>query len=250
MLRFLASALIALPLTWFTATSAMAGDVLKLAALAGWPPYSDAELPGQGFSNDLVVQAMKRAGYTVEVTVMPWARALELTQAGDYDILPSAWYSKERDALLKFSEPIATNRIVFVHNAGEPFEFHSLNDLKGKVVGVQSAATYGPEFMASDLFKREPVTEPLLSLKKVAAGRIDLTLDDELVTKYTINTKIPELASQLALTKGALSENGLYVTFSRKRPDVEKLAADFNKALADMKADGTYDKLLAAHKMN
>lgn len=250
MLRSLAWALIALPLTLSVSAPALAGDTLKLAALVGWPPYSDQGLPENGFSNDLVVEAMKRAGHTVEVTIMPWNRALELTQAGDYDVLPSTWYNEERNARLKFSEPYAINRVVFVHHVERPFDFQSLNDLKGKVVGIQIGATYDKEFSASDLFRRELVSEPLLNLKKVAAGRIDLTLDDELVTKYNINTKVPELLSQLALTKGALSEDKLYVTFSRKRPDADKLAADFNKALADMKADGTYDKLLAKHKMN
>lgn len=250
MLRSLAWALIALPLAWLAVTPAQAGEAIKVAALSGWPPYSDEGLPGDGFSNDLVAEAMTRAGYTVQVTVMPWNRALNLAETGEYDALPSIWYSKERDALLKFSDPYAVNRIVFIYKAGHPFEFHSLDDLKGKTVGIQIGASYGKDFETSTLFKREGTPEPLLNIKKVAAGRIDLTLDDELVTRYNINTKIPELASQLALTKGALSEEKLYVAFSRKRPDVDKLVADFNKELAAMKADGSYQKLLAKHKMN
>lgn len=250
MLKYLGRLAIALSMVWCAAGQAQAGETLKLAALSDYAPYSGDNLPGYGFSNDLTVQVMKRMGYTVQVTVMPWNRALEAVKAGEYDILPTVWYNKDRESFLKYSEPFAVNRLVFVHRADQPFEFHSLDDLKGKTVGTVFGYAYDPNFLSSNLFKREEVKDIVLNLKKVAAGRIDLTLDDELVLKYLIQTQAPDLQSKLALTKGALTENKLYVAFSRKRPDADKLAADFNKGLAELKADGTYAKILAAHKMN
>lgn len=248
--RFFARLFVALSFVWLAGAQAQAGETLKLAALSDYAPYSGDNLPGYGFSNDLTVQVMKHMGYTVEVTVMPWSRALDLVKSGQYDILPTVWYNKDRESFLKYSEPLSVNRLVFVHRSDQPFDFHSLDDLKGKTVGTVFGYAYDPSFLSSPLFKREEVKDIVLNLKKVAAGRIDLTLDDELVLKYLIQTEAPELASKLALTKGALTENKLYVAFSRKRPDADKLAADFNKGLADLKADGTYAKLLEKHKMN
>ncbi len=230
-------------------TQAARAETLHAAALTNYAPYSDSSLPGKGFSNDLLVQAMQRAGYTVEVEMMPWGRALELTTKGDTDILPSAWYNQERAKSLIYSKPFATNRIVFVKRADDPFEFKSLADLKGKSVGIVIDYAYDKDFLAGTDYKLEKARDILSNLKKVAEGHVDLTLDDELTLTNIINTQAPDLKGKLALTHGAMAENPLYITFSRARPDAQKWADAFDKALADMRADGSYDRILAAHGM-
>jgi polar amino acid transport system substrate-binding protein len=45
----------------------------------------------------------------------------------------------------------------------------------------------------------------------------------------------------------SLSENSLHVLVSLKRADHQQIVMDFDKAIADMKADGTYDKLIKLH---
>jgi polar amino acid transport system substrate-binding protein len=222
---------------------------LTVAACANYAPYSDAALPDFGFSNDLTAEIMREAGYDVSVTVLPWIRALEGTEAGTFDILPSAWYSDERAQSLLFSDPIAMSRLVFVKPAGSPFEYRSIDELKGLTIGIVAGYAYNPAFLASPLFQRPAVTDILLNLKMVAARRIDLTLDDELTLRFIINSRAPELAPQLALTHGVLSEQPLYVTFSRKRPDAQRLAAIFNAGLARMRGDGRYQRLLVKHRM-
>jgi polar amino acid transport system substrate-binding protein len=45
----------------------------------------------------------------------------------------------------------------------------------------------------------------------------------------------------------SLSENSLHILVSLKNPDHEKIVADFDNAIAAMKADGSYDKLFKLH---
>ncbi len=40
---------------------------------------------------------------------------------------------------------------------------------------------------------------------------------------------------------------GIHIGVSRENPDHEKIAADFNKAIADMKKDGSYDLIVSRH---
>lgn len=224
-------------------------ESVTIAGCENYAPYSDVALPGNGFANDLTVQIMKAAGYEVSVLVLPWVRALDGTEAGTFDILPSAWYTEERAQMLLFSEPIAMSRLVFVKPADSPFEFHTLQDLAGLRVGIVSGYTYEPEFLASPLFQRLAVSDVLQNLRRVATRHIDLTLDDELTLRFIIHSRAPELAPVLAMTRGVLAEQGLFVTFSKQRPNAAKLLADFNAGLARMRADGSYQNLLSVHQM-
>ena len=224
-------------------------ETVAIAGCENYAPYSDAALPGDGFANDLTAQIMRQAGYEVSVTMLPWIRALEGTETGAFDILPSAWYTEDRARTLLFSTPIAMSRLVFVKPAGSPFEFRSLDDLTGLTVGTVAGYAYDPDFLASALFQRPAVTDIVLNLRMVAARRIDLTLDDELTLRFIIHSRAPELAPLLALTGSALTQQPLFVAFSKKRPDAERLLAAFNAGLARMHADDSYQKLLALHQM-
>ena len=247
-LRLIARSLAA-ALALLSAAGTARAEGLSIAACANYAPYSDAALPENGFASDLAQQIMREAGYAVTVAVIPWVRALETTEGGGFDMLVPVWRTEERAQLMMFSNPIAQSRLVFVKPAGSPFEYSSLDDLRGLSVGIVTGYAYDAAFLASPLFQRPAVNDIVLNLKMVAAHRINLTLDDELTLRFIIRTKAPELASQLALTQGVLSEQPLYVTVSRKRADAEQLIAAFNAGLARMRRDGRYAQLLVKHEM-
>ena len=46
-----------------------------------------------------------------------------------------------------------------------------------------------------------------------------------------------------------LSENSLHILVSLKNPDHAKIVAGFDREIAKMKADGSYDRLLREHGM-
>jgi len=229
---------------------ARADDVLIAATLDDFPPYCGQALPNFGFSNDLVVQAMGRTGHKVTVVFVPWARALSGAMDGYYDILPSVWYSPERGNALLFSEPYVVSRLVFVTRKDSPFDYTRLEDLAGKTVGIVNGYEYGKAFRTSTLFTRDVANSTVLNLTRVAAGRIDLTVEDELTLRYLFKTTALDLANRLVLSRGALSEQEMHMAVSKKRVDAGRLVADFNQGLAQMKQDGSYDALLVVHKLD
>jgi polar amino acid transport system substrate-binding protein len=228
---------------------AQARERLTAAALTDWEPYSDEHLPNYGFDNDLLIEAMERAGYDVKIVMLPWSRALQGATDGEYDILPSIWYTPERAEKLVYSKPFATNRLRFVKPIGSNFDYRKLEDLKGMHVGTLNAYAYPIEFLNSALFFREPVSTLVQNLKKLAMGRIDVAVDDELTLKYVLNTKASDIADKLSFAKGVLSENQLYVGFAKKRKDAAELASAFNRGVAAMRMDGSYEALLKKHHM-
>jgi polar amino acid transport system substrate-binding protein len=231
-----------------TTTATQAAD-LKVAALTGWPPFSGKDLPGKGFSNDVVKTALERMGHTVTVKMMPWARALKMTQAGKYEVLPSVWHSEERAKTLAFADPIAQNKIVFLKRKDDDFQYAGLDSLSGKTVGIVQGYDYSEKFLNDEGFSRQKANSLMTNVRKVLGGRIDLTLGDELVARYAINQEIPERADQIAYTDEGLSKKDLHVTFSRKLDNSDELVSAFNAELAEMREDGTYDEILARHKL-
>jgi polar amino acid transport system substrate-binding protein len=223
--------------------------VVRLATLEDYAPYSAADRPDMGFAPDVFVQAMRRRGHVVSVEVMPWARALEAVREGRFHALTSVWHSAERENFLLFSQPFALQRLVFVRRAGSVFDFRRLEDLRGRRVGTVYGFFYQPDFMAASFIQRQEAPNVLTNLRLLAADRIDLTLDDEGLLRFLLNTQLPELRPHLELTQGALTENPLYMGFSRVLPEGYALVEDFNAGLRDLQADGTYSRLLEKHAM-
>jgi polar amino acid transport system substrate-binding protein len=238
----------AMALTLTFGASAHAAD-FTIAALKGWPPFSGKELPNKGFSNDVTQTALERMGHSATIRVMPWARALEMTKRGKFEVLPSVWYSDERAKKLKFTDPIASNRIVFIKNKNDTFEFDGVESLTGKSVGIVQDYDYSDKFLSAENFERQKANSLKINLRKLLGGRVDLTLGDEFVAKYAMNKNMPDRADQVAYTEGALSEKDLHVTFSRKLDNVDNLVKNFNQELEAMREDGTYDDILERHKL-
>jgi polar amino acid transport system substrate-binding protein len=86
------------------------------------------------------------------------------------------------------------------------------------------------------------------NLLKLTQGRIDLTLDDSRVLDYEINQFMPNRRSELVYLSKPLAIQGIRIGVSRENPEHAQIVADFNKAMAEMKKDGTYKKIIDKHK--
>ena len=60
-------------------------DTVTSLATTEWPPYVSQNLANNGFASEVITQAFTRVGYTVELSFMPWQRALEKVEVGQYD---------------------------------------------------------------------------------------------------------------------------------------------------------------------
>lgn len=224
--------------------SAPAWSETITAAADPYPPFADPSLPKQGISLQIIRAAYATQGYTVEMHFVPWARALDGVKNGEYDILPNAWWTQKRAAFLLFSKPYLKNEIKFIKRKGDPFEYHGLGSLTGKTVGIVRGYGYGDEFLNATNFNRPEVVEVLQNIKKLVLGRIDLTLEDEVVARWIIKHNAPALLQQIEFTQNALSTQQLHVTSGLKNPRHKAIIEAFNKGLVTIKANGTFDKIL------
>lgn len=220
---------------------------LKIAGSV-WPPYIVDKGAEKGAATALVSEIFKRAGYQTEITIETWPRTLEGTSAGIYDVIISAWYTKQREAKFQFTDPYFVNTIQFVKRKDAPIDFKSYQDLKGLVIGVVNGYAYGDEFDNAQGILKLPANHLIQNLLMLQQGRIDLTLGDKWVVRNELTEYFPTAIKDFAFLGKPVATRTLHAAVSRARPDHDKIVKDFNQALKAMKADGTYEKILDRYR--
>jgi polar amino acid transport system substrate-binding protein len=221
-------------------------EKLRIAADV-WPPFTDARLPGNGLATELVSTAMKRAGHLVEYVEVPWARALRGVQLGEYDLIVSAWYSDERAGYGQFSQPYLTNRVLFLKRKGSAVDYRGVADLRRYSIAVVRGYSYLPAFDADASLRRVPVMGFQMGARMLAAGRVQLTLEDELVARFYLKRELQGISEQLEFLPRSLAENGLHILVRRSHPRHQQLVEGFDRAIQAMREDGTYQAIFARH---
>ncbi|TVT86604.1 ABC transporter substrate-binding protein [Pseudomonas sp. H3(2019)] len=223
-------------------------EKLRLVADA-WPPFTDATLVNGGVATDIVSTALARAGYASDFEQVPWARALLGVGEGRYDVLVNAWFNEERTHIGQFSSEYLLNRIRFLKRKDTPIEYNNLQQLHTYPVAVVRGYAYSPEFDGDIALQKVQVHSFPMAVRMLAADRVKLTLEDEYVARYYLARESPKVRNAVEFLPNPLSENSLHILVSLKHPDHEQIVAGFDREIAAMKADGSYERLLRQHGM-
>ena len=225
-------------------TSSALADVVT-AAQDPWPPFVNSS-GDPGISVDIVSAALATQGHQLEMKIMPWSRAMNEVKNANIDLLVATWFTEERATYLHYSDHYAINQVKFITLASDRFEYQGLDSLSGKSVGIARGYGYGDDFSSAANFRRPEANDLIANLKKLATKRIDMTLDDEIVARAQMAENGLD-ASAFRFTRNALSENKLFVTSGTANSRGQRLIDAFNKGLAEIKQNGTYDQIMAKY---
>ncbi|WP_263143290.1 transporter substrate-binding domain-containing protein [Pseudomonas sp. RIT-PI-AD] len=212
-----------------------------------WPPFTDVSLPSGGLAKELVVTVLQRAGYASEYVQVPWARVLRGLRADDYDVVVSAWYDPERAEYGLFSDPYLINRLRFFQRREAGIHFERLPDLYTYSIAVVRGYAYEQAFDRDTQLLKVPVVDFAMAVRMLAAGRLDLAVEDERVAQYHLQRELKGLGELLEPLPHPLSENGLHILVRRDHPQAQRIVEDFNRTLKDMRADGSYAAIFKRH---
>lgn len=231
-------------------TSVSGGALVPLVAAADpWPPYIDDKHPMGGVSVQIADAALRTQGYTVSNRIMPWARALEETKFARIDVILDAWWSQERSEYFMYSRPYINGPIKFLKRKGDPFKYSDLSSLKGKSIALVNNYAYGDEFLNATHYERALVTNFLQAAYMLSLGRVDLTLENELVARSRLSIEAPEIFNKIEFVDKPLSDNYVYMIASYKHPQHLKIIGAFNKGLEKILENGTYQKIMQENKL-
>ena len=160
------------------------------------------------------------------------------------EALLGAYYNDERAAKMRYSDTIAKTDMLFFTLKGSPIVYRGIEDLRPYTVGTIIAADYPAEFNAAQFIRKEPVPDHVTNIRKLLGGRIDLFVEKKYVVLNTLRTQFPADAERIEALPVPLRENRYFNAFSRAFPENERITADFNKGLALIIADGTYEAIM------
>jgi polar amino acid transport system substrate-binding protein len=206
-----------------------------------FPPmgFRDEQNNIVGLDVDLAKEAAKRLGAAVEFKPIDWsAKEAELNGKRVDALWNGLTITEERKKNIAFTSPYLKNRQIVVVAANSPIK--NKVDLAGKIVGVQDGST------AVEAVKNDPASQTFKELKKfgdnvtalldLTTGRLDAVVVDEVVGRYYLAKK-PTDYVVLGQDFGD-EEYGVGV-----RKDDTELLARLEKAIDDMKQDGTAAKI-------
>lgn len=224
--------------------SSLSAQIVLKSACDPWPPFVDPENPKEGLSLEITRAAFATQGYQVKHDYQPWARAMKNLKEGKIDIIVDTYINEERKKTLEFSDPYAKVEIKFIKLKNSDFEFNGLKSLDGKTIGVIRGYSYGQEFDKATNFKKQEVSNLYQNIKKLVAGRIDLTLECEIIARVGIAQKDAQLLEEISFTQNTLSSNDLYISSGKANPKHQEIIAAFNKGLKKIKENGTYAAIM------
>ena len=219
-----------------------AGQSMSLAC-NNFPPHK-IEQPADdglaGFDIDIVSEALKRAGFSAETSFMPWKRALEMTERGDYDGLCSCSYTKDREATLLFSKELGAVSVgLFARSEDALAGIASVADLKGRKVATVSGYNLEAELITAGA-EVEATASDKNALDMLVGGNVDLFYGYELTTEHFIASD----PRSTAISYKEIGRNPYYFCLSRAMPGAEAAMRGFNRSLAEMDKDGSIKRIL------
>ncbi|WP_442595735.1 amino acid ABC transporter substrate-binding protein [Neobacillus sp. D3-1R] len=192
-----------------------------------------------GFDIDLAKAAAKEMEKEVVFQPIDWSTKESELSSGRIDLIWNGYtITDERKEKVLFTKPYLKNAQVIVTKADS--EISKMDDLTGKVVGVQSLSSASDALNANDIkSKIKEVTEfkdNVLALSDLKIGRIDAVVIDQIVADYYMTKE----ADTYKLLDESLApeEYGIGV-----KKGNEKLLNELQKALDKINQNGTAAKI-------
>lgn len=203
-----------------------------------YPPmeYRDEKNNLVGFDIDFGNAIGKKLGLKVEWVPTAFDGILPALKSSKFDaILASLSVTEKRKQEIGFSEPYIMGGPIIITKKDNT-SIKKAEDLKGKVVGVQLGST-GENAVETlggvkEVKKYDKIPQALLDLN---AGRLEAVVADDQVGRYYIG-----LDANKYIVAGKLAEEPFGIGF---RKEDKALTDAVQKAIDDLKADGTLSKI-------
>jgi polar amino acid transport system substrate-binding protein len=225
---------------------APAARVYVVGTDAAYAPFESQNEKGEivGFDIDVVKAAAAKAGIEVKFVNTPWEGIFNNLAQGDRDMVASAvTITDERKQTMDFSTPyFDAQQLIAVPTKSKIAKFDDLIKLK---VGVQTGTT-GDEAVSKSLGKTNANIKRFestpLALKELEAGGVDAVVaDNGVVINYVNNNAGGKFKT---VTDSAFAPEQYGIAIKKGNTELKTL---MDKGLADIKTDGTYDKIYAQY---
>lgn len=212
--------------------------VIKIGTEGTYAPFTYHDDTGKlvGFDVEIGEAVAERLGVKAEFVEGKWDGLIAGLDAKRYDVvINQVGITEERKAKYDFSQPYVASKAALIVREDNA-DITDFAHLSGKKAAQSLTSNYGKmaqeagaEIVATDGFDQ--------SIALVVQGRADATLNDSL-SFFDFKKKQPNAPVKIVATQGDASESGILI----RKGDAELVDA-INKALDEIKSDGTYQKI-------
>lgn len=212
-------------------------NVLKVGTEGTYAPFSFQGSDGKltGYDVEVVQAVAEKLGKKVEFVQTPWDAIFAGLESKRFDLVANqVTVNSERKNKYALSTPYTTSEGVIVTRADNS-AITTLADLKDKTCAQSATSNWG-KVAAGAGAKVEAVEGFVQAIQLLKNGRVDATLNDTLaVAEYT--KKTGDTGVKVSGKTGETSQQA----FAARKDD--KLITDVDKALEQLRADGTLAKI-------
>ncbi|MBE6835399.1 MAG: amino acid ABC transporter substrate-binding protein [Ruminococcaceae bacterium] len=210
---------------------------LTMATNASFPPYEFYE--GEkivGIDAEIAGLIAEKLGMELVIEDVEFKTIIPGVQSGKYDMgMAGMTVTDERLESVNFSDTYAKGvQVVIVKEGGD---IKSLDDLEGKMIGVQEATT--GDIYASDEFGDDHVTKyanGALAVQALNAGKVDcVIIDNEPAKNYV------EANEGLEILDTEYTVEDYAICFAKENTELQEAV---NGALKELIADGSVQKII------
>ena len=215
-----------------------------------YAPYTSQNGTGEfvGVDVDFATEAFGRLGYAVQFREIVWENKQSYLDSGEIDCLWSCFTMSGREDEYTWVGPYLYSRQVTMVRADS--DYTELSQLAGRRAAVQASST-----AEKALLRRENPNVPEMkqvlcfsTLGEAAAALrknyVDMVVAHEYAVSSLVDT-LPDLYREIPQT---LYANELGVAFEKGTH--EELAAQLQKAIDDLRADGTAKEIVEKYGLN
>lgn len=215
--------------------------VLVMGTNAAFPPYEMVDENGAiiGIDAEIAAAVAEKMGMTLEIKDMAFDSLITAVSSGAVDVvLAGMTVTEERMEAVNFSDSYATGIQVVIVTEGS--EIATIEDLAGKKIGVQTGTT--GDIYCSDEFGEEAIARydnGAIAVQALQNGQVDCVVIDNEPAKAFV-----EANEGLKILETEYAVENYAAAFAKENTE---LLDAFNAALAELKADGTIDAIVAKY---
>ncbi len=215
----------------------------QVGTAANYPPFEFMEAEKiVGFDIDLMNLISKKIGVKFNFVNMGFDGLIPAIKGGKIDIIASAMSATDqRRKAIDFSDAYYATENLFIRKKGDTLSNKS--ELKGKKIGVQLGTVQEMAAQQIEGATVVPAEEIISSILALKSGKVDAVLVDSSIG-YGYLKKNEDIEKFLVEPDGS---EGFSLAFDKGKHG--ELIKKINKALKELKADGSFDTILKKYDL-
>jgi polar amino acid transport system substrate-binding protein len=216
-----------------------------------WCPYNCEPGAKPGYGIEVMQEAFKVGGHTVDYKIEPWNRALANVKSGKEISAIGASTEDVNDNGLKVgTEGIGSSKNCIYVAAGSKAKYSKPEDLaQFKKIGVITDYTYNASI---DKWVKDPANKSKLDVvagdsavatnaRKLGAGRLEAVIEDSAVMGYTL--KQLSMDGKVAIA-GCTESAKIFVAFSPANPKTAEYIKILDDGVVSLRKSGKLKQIL------